>query len=817
MKRVYLDNNWSLFNEKVGTLSAIVPGCAHTDLLRHGLIEDPYWRDNSEKCRWVENEDFTYTCTFDAEEAEHATILFEGLDTYCTIFLNGEEIGATENMFIPHEFAIGGKLKAKDNLLEVKFRSAVKEMADQPLGTCPFSKDRLRTRRTQCTYGWDWVERFVTCGIFRPVSICYGNDMGVDSVYVLTESIDRYSAQLYIELEMKNFSEGGLVHIEIVSPDGSVARATDVYCKEPKIVRRLDIARPELWYPIGYGEHPLYTLRVTVGEEVFEETFGIRTVKILQLVDEKGSEYEKLCRQLQADEIGQGRDLNEVTSGFQLLVNGVRIACLGANWVPCEPFASEESDEKLEYLVDLAAEMNLNMLRVWGGGLFEKKSFYDACDRAGILVTQDFLMACGRYPEKEEWFLEHLRKEAEYAAKFLRNHPCLVWWTGDNENAVRGSDADEDYTGRSAALEAIGPVLNQYDHGRQFLPSSPYGGNMYSSRTVGTTHNTGYLGYINTLVRTTDCTGYQELLERYIARFVAEDPAMGACSRKSALRYMTMEDLYDPEQTIMRHHTRTDENLIRPIFVTMSEFAVKIFGEPTDPEDRYFKYKYLQHEWVRVVMENMRRHVGFDNGIIFWMYNDCWPATIGWSFVDYYCVPKASFYSFRRCARPQLASVTCRDGVYHANLSNCREESVSATGHAYLCRKSEGMKVIDEKDFAISVGEYASAAVSLDWATDPDLVPIIDVDLEGYTDRAFYNHGKPLLASCPEELTVVSFEEDSVTLKANSYLHVVELEGDCIFSEDYFSMMPGEEKTVTWKKLKGFEDDSFTINAYTLK
>ena len=145
------------------------------------------------------------------------------------------------------------------------------------------------------------------------------------------------------------------------------------------------------------------------------------------------------------------------------------------------------------------------------------------------------------------------------------------------------------------------------------------------------------------------------------------------------------------------------------------------------------------------------------------------------------------------------------------------ETDVEATGHAYLCRKSEGMRIIDEKDFAISVGDYSAASVSLDWVTDPDLVPIIDVDFGAYTDRAFYNHGKPLLASCPEELEVVSFDEDSVTLKANSYLHVVELEGDCIFSEDYFSMMPGEEKTVSWKLLKGFDDDSFTINAYTLK
>ena len=815
MKNLYLVDNWTLSGEKIGSVAATVPGCVHTDLIKCGVIENIYWRDNNDKYQWIENENFTYTCKFDAEESEYATLVFEGLDTYCEVYLNGEHIGGAMNMFVPHEFFVGGKLKEKDNELRVDFRSPIKEIKDLPERKAAFTKERVYTRRMQCTYSWDWVDRFVTCGIHRPVYIRYGNDMYVDNAYIVTENIDSYSAQVRVELNFKNYENGGLAYIEIIDPDDNVIISEKVYSAEPKSVRRYDIEDAKLWYPLGYGEHPIYRVRVTVGENVFEDTFGIRTMKILQLVDKKGSKEEKFCESIRSFIAGREKDNNEETKGFQIVINGIKILTMGGNWVPSDPFPSEETPEKLEMLVKRAADMKLNMLRVWGGGHFETREFFDACDRYGIMVSHDFLMACGAYPEEEEWFIEELKKEAEFGVKLVRNHPSFMWYSGDNENGINGSDSSEEYRGRRAAHKASAPAVYKYDPCRQFLPSSPYGGNAYMSRTVGTQHNTNYLGHYNQFFNETDCIKYKEHLERFKGRFIAEEPVFTMANKNTLLRFLSVEDLEDPSEKMLEHHTKCDPATKKTVYYTMTRFAKKIMGENENPDIRLFEYKYVGYEWTRVVMENMRRNIDCWNGMVFWMYNDCWPASMSWSFVDYYGMPKASFYSFRRCALPVISSVTCDEGEYKVTLSNAQNIDSFAKIHAYLMKKSENFKIVDEKELEMSVGAYSAEASALGWAFDEDYVVVCDADCGDYTDRSFYSYDRLFIKDCSEEIEVIDFDVDSITIRANSYVHAVELEGECLFSENYFSLMAGEEKTVKWEMLG--ENDDFGIYAYTLK
>ncbi|MBR7132248.1 MAG: hypothetical protein IKD04_01805 [Clostridia bacterium] len=817
MKKVFLDKAWVLRGERIGELPASVPGCVHTDLMANGIIKDLYWRDNNRQYTWIEDSDFTYSCRFDAEAADFAQLVFEGLDTYCDVFLNGEKVGSADDMFIEYRFDVGGKLKHKDNLLELKFRSAVKEVEGLPWFDAAFTAERLWTRRIQCTYGWDWVDRFVTCGIYRPVYIEYGNDFKVDSAYIYTESIDKYSAQLYLELEFQNYTRGELVNVEIISPSGKPVAGTSLFVKEPKAVRRFDISEPLLWYPAGYGEQPLYTLRVTAGENVLSQSFGIRTVKILQLTDAENSQSYQLCKKLQERKHGDIEDKNTVFSGFMLLINGKKIFCNGANWVPSEPFPSAETAERFENFIALAKEMGLNMLRVWGGGIFEDSKFYDCCDRAGILVTQDFLMACGAYPEKEAWFIDKLKQEAEYAVKLLRNHPCLVWWSGDNENATLGSDTMEDYRGRASALSGIAPSIYKYDWSRQFLPSSPYGGDTYASFTKGTTHNTNFLGDIFNYFDNADCADYKEYLGQFLARFIAEEPTFGAVSRKSALKFMTEADLADEKQEMLLYHTKTNPGLGKEVFTYITTFALKVLGEAQNSADRYFKYKYIQYEWVRVVFENIRRNIGFCNGLVFWMFGDCWPAALGWSFVDYYCMPKASFYAFRRCAAKATVSVIKNGDGYEAVVSNSLESSIPVKAHAYLLKRSGGFNVCEATEFELLCDEYSSKSYKLPWKTDEDNLVICCIDANGACDSSFYKDGKLEITDCTADLKPVSRTEESVTLSTDRYIHAVELEGDYIFSENYFSLLPGEEKTVTFKRLATFEDSEIAITAYTLK
>ena len=815
MKNLYLNENWTLYGEKLGTVKATVPGCVHTDLINCGQIENIYWRDNNDKYQWIEKENFTYICKFDAEVSEHATLVFEGLDTYCDIFLNGEKIGSAQNMFIPHEFFVGGKLKEKDNELRVDFRSPIKETQDLPERRGAFTRDRMYTRRMQCTYSWDWVDRFVTCGVHKPVYIRYGNDMYVESAYIVTENIDSFSAQIRAELDFKNYEKGGLAQIEIIDPEDNVIISEKVYSCEPKSVRRYDIEDAKLWYPLGYGEHPIYKMRVTVGENIFEETFGIRTMKILELFDKEGSAEEKFCTDIRSYVAGQMKDHNEKTRGFQIVINGIKILAMGGNWVPSDPFPSEETPEKLEMLVKRAADMNLNMLRVWGGGHFEDRTLFDACDKYGIMLTHDFLMACGSYPEEEDWFIEELKKEAEFGVKLLRNHPSFMWYSGDNENGIDGADCLEDYRGRRAAYKASAPAVYKYDPCRRFLPSSPYGGDVYMSRTNGTQHNTNYLGYYNQFFNETECVKYKEYLENFKGRFIAEEPVFTMASKNTLLRFMTTEDIEDPNEVMLEHHTKRDPSTKKSVYYTMTRFARKIMGETENPDIKLFEYKYIGYEWTRVVMENMRRHIGAWNGMIFWMFDDCWPASMSWSFVDYYGMPKASFYSFRRCALPAISSVTCENGEYKVTVSDCINRGFNAKIHAYLMKKSENFRIVEEKKFELSASAYSAESSWLGWSFDSDYVIVCDADFGEYTDRSFYAYDRLFIKDCSENIEVVDFDVDSVTIKANSYVHAVELEGDCLFSENYFSLMAGEEKTVTWQQLG--ENDDFGIYAYTLK
>ena len=671
MKIIDLNGKWNGQCYKDGrqdfTFVGNVPGCVHTDLMGSRIPSDIYYRDNADKCQWIEDCDWKYERSFTLESVlQNAFLDFEGLDTYADIYLNGNLIGKTENMFVRHEFPVSEMLKVGENTVSVYFRSPIREVNGKEERPAAFTCERLHTRRIQCTYSWDWVARFVTCGIWRDAYIEERNGFDVKKPYIYTEVATDTWAQIVVEAETVNYENGGYYEITVKSPSGKEVYSHRFYTEEPYFKHYINIRNAELWYPLGYGDQPIYTLSIC-GREY---KFGIRTAVIEELPDEVGSAYYNKCLELKETVSGREYDKTENVSGFRLIINGTPIMCKGANWVPSEPFPSFESDEKITAILSLAREAGVNMLRVWGGGIFEKEHFYDECDRLGILLSQDFLMACGHYPEKEESFLSHVRAEVEFAARELRNHPALVWWSGDNENAAFGFDDAEDYWGRNVIHKAIMPMLNKHDPRRRFLLSSPYGGNVYACRTSGTTHNTQSLGFTFPYVFDTDMVDYKEYFRAMPARFMAEEPTMGATSLPSLRKFMTDSDIYDTDE-MWEYHTKPNPTLPFTLFEFLNTFTHKVLGEYKDGFDRFFKLKYAQYEWVRVTLENARRNRGFMNGMIYWMWNDCWPASSGWSFVDYYCLPKASYYSFKRAASDLIVSIDKTDtyDIYVCNDS----------------------------------------------------------------------------------------------------------------------------------------------------
>ncbi len=795
------------------TVPAEVPGCIHTDLLRAGIITDPFPRMEADKVQWIENCDVTYTGTFQLDKVpEKGIVLFHGLDCYCDVFLNGMEMGEPDNMFISWPFSTEGfpdpttnKLREGENVLEVCFHSPIRKVEGKPKRGGAFTTERLYTRRIQCTYGWDWVARFVTMGIWKPVELyekipdnLMDDDGGTgnEGIYVWTESVTRFGAKVGVKLRFQDVSGDGWVRMTMTSPEGAVVwqKKRRILTEHPGTIGTMrelvDLPDPQLWYPVGYGAQPLYTLTCQVYDKAENLTcekvqpFGIRTVEILETEDAPGSDWAELAKKIKSYEHLSYWDRNEGSSRFCLLVNGVEIFCKGANWVPCEPFPSAEQPEKIDRLVRLAKEAGVNMLRVWGGGIFENDAFYQACDREGIMVTQDFLMACGSYPEEDDMFLENLSYEAREAALSLRNHPSLVWWSGDNENAVAGDENQAKYSGRAAALDAIGPVLRTLDPKRRFLPSSPYGGVPYASAVRGTSHNTQFLGDFFGWVRGADENdgegwhGYREYFDRYLDRFTAEQPAIGMPFVSSLRKFMNDEDIFGTDTTVSEYHTKNNPGLGEvTLYGYVDRMTRGIFGEYLDGQDRVYKMQMLHCEWIRLSLELFRRHAWYASGILYWMWNDCWPAANGWSLVDYYASPKPGYYAFMRCAAPVIASIVPNEGG-RTRVYVSTGGGAEAVGKLRLYRYNLKTGVEDCESGIYLRQKENCAKLVLDVPAIPmtnETILLVDVETEAGSDRAFalpplHRYADMAVSLTAGEAVVLDQDETSITLQAKGHL-----------------------------------------------
>ncbi len=788
-------------------IDACVPGCVHTDLISAGLLRDIFYRDNSKYCQWIENCDISYQKTFFIKKLrKNAIIEFDGLDTYADIYLNGALLGKTDNMFISYAFAADGILKKGENTLKVDLRSPIKEVASMPLRPGSFTRERMRTRRIQCTYGWDWVERFVTMGIYRDVRLTYKGDNEISDFYLVTRSAKSDLARLYLKIDIdRPRPEKGSLSIFIFAPDGSCvfSEKRTAFTKTAEL--DITVSNPLLWYPNGYGDQPLYTLKLLCGKNKAEHKFGIRKVRITRKKDLPDSREEKLSRKLQSYPHISELDKNEITSEFIISVNGKKVFCQGANWVPCEPFPSYESDKKIKELLMLAKDGHINMLRVWGGGIFEKDIFYSECDRLGILVSQDFLMACGSYPEDDKYFIKQLNREAEYASKKLKNRTCLIYWTGDNENAARGNESSAAYTGYKSAHFGILPVLKKKDPYRYFFPSSPYGGYPFASATCGITHNTFYLGALFDWINKGDFGKYTEFLNTFLARFNAEQANMGLSFVSSMRKYLTEEDIFGDNTEMLLYHTKGNPALPFSLFSIAAKMAEGIFGSFTDGRDRAVKLQMLQAEWVRVSTELFRRNKWYSSGILYWMYNDCWPAASGWSLVDYYSMPKPGYYSFKRSAKPFIFSFEAESESIRLFGCNGSLKTKKGEGEIYLLNFKTNEKLYS-KHFSFTA--KANTSKELYRIPMSEIAPYLSKDTvllceeKGIKDgdRAIHIFGRYADLDINYNDITVSDLGNKIKVTANSFTPFALIDRDEILEENCFIMKKGETRTV--KKMR---------------
>ncbi|MFA0745259.1 MAG: hypothetical protein LASZOEIN_002069 [Candidatus Fervidibacter sp.] len=653
MERLSLDGVWWLTEFELGegerqkafapdftlpperTVPAQVPGVVHLDLMRAGKLPDPFYRLNELVVRWVEEREWWYRREFEVarEFLDHDALelVFHGLDTVATIWLNGEKIGETDNMFIPHRFNVKGVLREGRNTLAVKFDSPTKvaEEREQRFGQLHSSFYRARPflRKAQYSFGWDWGPRLPTTGIWRSVELCAYNVACVRNLwaYVVNLSQDLSFAQVRVEAELNAVKEAE-ARVRFILQHGEqqfvACVPTTLQTGANIAYADITVTNPHLWFPNGLGAQPLYTLqcRVEIGEETVDEKVvrvGLRKVELVQEPDDEGKT-------------------------FAIRINGVPVFCKGANWVPADNFLPRATKERYRDLLQKAASANMNMLRVWGGGIYEDETFYDACDELGIMVWQDFMFACAEYPE-EEWFHEQVRFEAETIVKQLRHHPCIVLWCGNNENDwfnyMKVWGQRDKFYGETLYAKILPEVCQRLDPSRPYWQSSPFGGTDPNSMAEGDRHSWD-------VWFREDHTAYLRDTGRFISEFGFQAPPNLATIET----FTAPEDRY-PNSKVMEHHDKMADGIQR-----IYRYMANHFKVPGDFPEWVFVAQLLQGEALKTGITHWRRRKFKTSGALFWQLNDCWQV-VSWSVLDYFGRPKMGYYFAKRAFSPLLVTI----------------------------------------------------------------------------------------------------------------------------------------------------------------
>ncbi|MBL0256606.1 MAG: glycoside hydrolase family 2 protein [Bacteroidetes bacterium] len=626
---INLNQNWTFRKANTGTwLPANVPGSVHTDLLANKQIKDPYQKDNAAELSWIDSADWEYSTTFILSEEQvknqGGEIDFNGLDTYASVYLNDSLILNADNMFRTWKVNCIHLLKPGKNSLRILFESALKKGAEQASKiqyTLP-GGDRVFTRKAAYQYGWDFAPRFITCGIWKSIELRLWNNFTFRDIRIKVKELTEKRAILHMEVDVLA-NEGSDFNLKMINKaTGQRLGKTDSLHKGMNTVEYdYQIYGPKKWWCNGYGEPFLYTFYFEGSDfkgnvDRKEFSYGLRTLELMQDKDSTGK-------------------------GFYFRLNGVPIFAKGANVVPLDMFNPEGDNSVVDSLVSDAARCNMNMLRVWGGGVYLSDEFYSQCDRKGILVWQDFMFACSMLPGDPE-FVSNVKEEVQDNVRRLRHHPCIALWCGNNECeegwANWGWQKEFKYTASDSAkiwndyknifYTVIPDILKQEDPARAYWPSSPsLGWGHPESLQSGDSH------YWGVWWGKEPFSNY----ENKVGRFMSEYGFQGMPAN-STLQLFGAGDKWKIDDAILKAHQKHPTG-----FETIKEYMKRDFPEPWS-SDRFLYYsQLLQADGMQTAIEAHRRSSPRCMGTLYWQLNDPWPG-ISWSSRDYFGKWKASQY-----------------------------------------------------------------------------------------------------------------------------------------------------------------------------
>lgn len=664
-----------------GWHDAEVPGCVHLDLMSGGMIPDPFYSREEKDLQWIGEKDWEYARSFTVDEGlldnSHVILCMEGLDTYADVYVNDWLVCSCDNMFRTWNVDVKPYLRPGDNEIRIYFSSVFKVDMPKYLAS-PFklrawpNNDQnndiwlsLYARKAGYHYGWDWGPRLITAGIWRGISLRAWSGADLESVHIKTLSVPEKSGG-YAEMsaDCRICSDAaGEASINISYGTGKVTRtvAIEKGCNDITVPFR--IKNPELWCCNGAGEQHLYDFDVTMDMDGKRDTMTVTTgIRKVEVIREK-------------DEAGQS---------MYVRLNGRPVYMKGANYIPMDNFPTRTPDEKYEHIIGSAAKTGMNMLRIWGGGIYENDIFYELCDRYGILVWQDMMFACGMFPA-DEAYLENVRHEVRDNVRRLRNHPCIALWNGNNENEIsyfgwgwsEHMSPEEDSVYRSNLrklfYETIPDAIAEEDDTRYYHPTSPVTG--YN----GIRYNYGDVHYWS-VWKGGWVEEYTEA--RNIGRFMSEYGFQSYPDMRTLREVIPADELYLGSYAVLSHQRAKNDETRDPYFgdKMMTMYMSRYFTVPEDFDDFIYMSQVMQAEAVKVGVEAHRRAKPYCMGTLFWQINDCWPVA-SWSSIDYYGRWKALQYYVPRMFSEILVSpyeagdnvafkvISDRDGKFEGSLT----------------------------------------------------------------------------------------------------------------------------------------------------
>lgn len=795
----YIDYFW---------MTTTVPGDVHSTLIERNLIEDPFYGHNDLKCQWVEEKVWWYRSTFEFHDGEgkedRYELIFEGLDTFATVYLNGIELGSTENMFISHTFDVTRELNQGKNVLAVKFDPVHLHVKDKvQYYWSGFSKKRIWTRKAQSHYGWDWGPRLVTAGIWKDVHLEKRTNAKIDSVFAKTVSILPDKAIVEVDLEIKKFSRNKAfeVQVSLADADHTISAAAHPMNvgKNTKMV--LEVPHPKLWWTHDLGTPHLYQLQVELfadGSKVDarKEDFGIRTIEVRQ-----------------TDESGSNR--------FTFVLNGVEMFAKGANWIPIDSFIAAVPDARYQHLIGMAKDANMNMLRVWGGGIYEKDVFYQECNRLGILVWQDFMFACALYPDYNKNFMANVREEIIHVVKRLRNHPCIAIWCGNNENdwlyeALSSSgEIPHPFYGEKIYHELMPELLEELDPTRLFWPSSPFGGNDHNSRDHGDTHNWqvwhgnieprkfGEPQRVDYSVEGLSFKNFKKDTTLFASEF-----GMHASSNRYTLARNIPKDQFFWGSEEMAYRNK---DIHHPKGILLMEGYT---GVPNHL-DEYISYSMLtQAEGLKFGIEHYRRNKPHTSGALVWQLNDCWPGT-SWSVIDYYLLPKASYHYARKFYSPILLTIDHNPGdtieiwVVNDRLELYLDE-IELAVYAFNGEKvyTKTWSVFVEANVSKQIDSVVEREALNGLHPEEAVMVLRSKNNKAYENMYYFRDQKELRLAGAELKVEVNEAVNEVTISTNNLARMVTIELDMeqlVIEDNFFDLLAQESKTIKISQAQGKE------------